>query len=93
MVLALGDRRTGRRRDLSSLRVLTSAAAPLSTDLARACARRLGCRVKQAFGMTEIGGGTHIARRRRPREPDRPESIGPALPGVECRVVDPETGD
>jgi acyl-CoA synthetase (AMP-forming)/AMP-acid ligase II len=75
--------------DLSSLRLLTSAAAPLDPDLARACARRIGCRVKQAYGLSEVGGATHIA----PDDgPDRPESIGPALPGVECRVVDPETG-
>jgi acyl-CoA synthetase (AMP-forming)/AMP-acid ligase II len=39
--------------------------------------------------MTELAGGTHIA----PDDgPDRPNSIGPALPGIECRVVDPETG-
>ena len=75
--------------DLSALRLITSAAAPLSADLARACARRLGCRVKQAYGLTEVSGGTHIA----PDDgPDRPESIGPALPGVECRVVEPGVG-
>src|SRR2546430_17393144 len=72
--------------DLSALRLITSAAAPLSSDLARACARRLGCRVKQAYGMTEVSGGTHIA----PDDgPDRPESIRPALPGVEGRIVEP----
>lgn len=39
--------------------------------------------------MTELGGGTHIA----PDDgPDRPDCIGPALPGVECRVVDYLTG-
>jgi acyl-CoA synthetase (AMP-forming)/AMP-acid ligase II len=75
--------------DLSTLRLLTSAAAPLGADLARACAGRLGCRVKQAYGMTELSGGTHIAP---DAGPDRPDSIGPALPGVECRVVDPGTG-
>jgi acyl-CoA synthetase (AMP-forming)/AMP-acid ligase II len=75
--------------DLSTLRLLTSAAAPLGADLARACARRLGCRVKQAYGMTEVSGGTHIAP---DAGPDRPDSIGPALPGVECRIVDPRTG-
>jgi acyl-CoA synthetase (AMP-forming)/AMP-acid ligase II/NAD(P)-dependent dehydrogenase (short-subunit alcohol dehydrogenase family) len=75
--------------DLSSLEALTSGAAPLGADLARACARRLGCRVTQAFGMTELGGGTHIA----PIDgPDRPDSVGPALPGIEWRVVDPDTG-
>jgi acyl-CoA synthetase (AMP-forming)/AMP-acid ligase II len=91
MVLALATAELAGDCDLSSLRLLTSAAAPLSTDLARTCARRLGCRVKQLFGMTEVGGGTHIPPDG-PGSPDRPESIGPALPGVECRVVDPETG-
>jgi acyl-CoA synthetase (AMP-forming)/AMP-acid ligase II len=75
--------------DLSTLRVITSAAAPLGADLARACTRRIGCRVKQAYGMTEVSGGTHIAP---DTGPDRPDSVGPALPGVECRIVDPGTG-
>jgi acyl-CoA synthetase (AMP-forming)/AMP-acid ligase II len=65
--------------DLASLRLLTSAAAPLGADLARTCAQRLGCRVKQAYGMTEVSGGTHIAP---DAGPDRPDSIGPALPGA-----------
>ncbi len=89
MVLGLATTELADSYDLASLRVLTSGAAPLSADLAGACARRLGCRVKQAYGLTEIGGGSHIA-------PDdgaeRLDSIGPALPGVECRVVDPESG-
>ena len=89
MVLGLATSDLVDDYDLSSLRLLTSAAAPLGGDLARACARRVGCRVKQAYGMTELSGGTHIA----PDDgPDRPESIGPALPGIECRVVSPETG-
>ncbi|MDP9440973.1 MAG: AMP-binding protein [Actinomycetota bacterium] len=75
---------------LSSLRVITSAAAPLGADVARRCSQRLACRVKQAYGMTELGGGTHFA-------PDEGEerlgSVGPALPGVECRVVDCSTGE
>jgi acyl-CoA synthetase (AMP-forming)/AMP-acid ligase II len=89
MVLGLATAATVDDYDLSSLRLLTSAAAPLGADLARACAQRLGCRIKQAYGMTEVSGGTHIA----PDDgPDRPDSIGPALPGVECRIVDPGTG-
>jgi len=89
IVHALATSQAFEASDLASLRVITSGAAPLSPDIARACARRLGCRVKQGYGMTETCGGTHFA----PDDgPDRPESIGPALPGVECRVVDPETG-
>jgi acyl-CoA synthetase (AMP-forming)/AMP-acid ligase II len=89
MVLGLATADAVEDYDLSALSLITSAAAPLSAGLARACARRIGCRVKQAYGMTEVSGGTHIS----PDEgPDRPESIGPALPGVEWRIVDPVTG-
>lgn len=76
--------------DLSSLRLITSAAAPLGPDVALRCAQRLACRVKQAYGMTELGGGTHFG----PDEgEERPGSVGPALPGVEWRVVDCATGE
>lgn len=89
MVLGLAASDLIDSHDVSSLRVLTCGAAPLGADLARACAQRIGCRVKQAYGLTEIAGGSHIA----PDDgPDRPDSIGPALPGVECRVVDSESG-
>ena len=88
IILALASSEIVDDYDLSSLRVLTVAAAPLSADRARACARRIGCRVKQGYGMTELGGGTHVA----PDDgPDQPDSIGPALPGVECRVIDLDT--
>ena len=74
--------------DLSSLRMITCAAASLRGELARALAARTGCRIKQGYGMTETSGGTHLA----PDDgPDRPESVGPPLPGVECRVVEPGT--
>jgi acyl-CoA synthetase (AMP-forming)/AMP-acid ligase II len=75
--------------DVSSLQLLTSGAAPLGYDLARRCAERLGCRVKQAYGLTETGGASHVAP---DNGPERPESIGKALPGVECRVTDAATG-
>jgi acyl-CoA synthetase (AMP-forming)/AMP-acid ligase II len=89
IVLALAKDPAVERYDLSSLRVVTSAAAPLGEELARQCAERLGCRVKQAYGMTELGGGTHFG----PDDGDeRPDSIGRPLPGVESRVVDGTTG-
>jgi acyl-CoA synthetase (AMP-forming)/AMP-acid ligase II len=90
ILLALAKHPAVDRYDVSSLRVIMSAAAPLGAELARACAKRLGCRVKQGFGMTELGGATHVAP---DRGRDDPESIGPALPGVECRVVDVVTGE
>jgi acyl-CoA synthetase (AMP-forming)/AMP-acid ligase II len=88
IVLALARHPAVPGYDLSSLRLITSGAAPLGAALAAECARRLGCRIKQIYGMTELGG-THFV-------PDtgggNAESVGPLLPGVEARVVDPATG-
>ena len=89
IVLALAKRPEVDRYDLSSLRVIASGAAPLGLDLARAYAERLGCRVKQGYGMTELGGASHLAP---DTGPDDPESIGSAIPGVQCRVADIATG-
>jgi acyl-CoA synthetase (AMP-forming)/AMP-acid ligase II len=75
--------------DLSSLRLITSGAAPLGAVLADECARRLGCRVKQAYGMTELGGATHVV----PDAGGGPaQSVGPLLPGAQARVIDCGTG-
>jgi acyl-CoA synthetase (AMP-forming)/AMP-acid ligase II len=87
IVLALARHPAASDYDTSTLRLITSAAAPLSPDLARACARRLGCTVNQAYGMTEIGWSHAM-----PDDADDPECIGTALPGTECRVIDPATG-
>src|SRR5690606_25289955 len=46
--------------DRSSLRTIISGAAPLSADVAEACARRLGCVVKQGYGLTDTSPVTHI---------------------------------
>jgi acyl-CoA synthetase (AMP-forming)/AMP-acid ligase II len=88
VVLALAKDPIVERYDLSSLRVLKSGAAPLDGDLARTCAGRLRCRVNQGYGMTEAVACTFA-----PDEgPDKPESVGPPAPGVECRIVDWATG-
>jgi acyl-CoA synthetase (AMP-forming)/AMP-acid ligase II len=75
--------------DLSSLRLITSGAAPLGAALAGECAQRLGCRVKQGYGMTEFGGATHFV-------PDTgggdASSVGPLLPGAQARVIDCASG-
>jgi acyl-CoA synthetase (AMP-forming)/AMP-acid ligase II len=90
IVLALAKQPMVDHYDLSSLRVITSAAAPLGRELAQACAERLGCKIKQAYGMTELGGGAHFAP---DTGRDDPESVGLALPGVESRVVGTITGE
>ena len=66
-----------------------SGAAPLGAELAEKVAERLDCDVIQGYGMTETSPVTHVIR----PENNKPGSIGPAIPGTECRLVDPETGE
>ncbi|HYX41841.1 MAG TPA: AMP-binding protein, partial [Pyrinomonadaceae bacterium] len=70
------------RYDLSSLKTIFSGAAPLSAEVARECAARLGCHIKQGYGMTETAPGTHMS----PHDPDnvRCDSIGWCVPNMEC---------
>ena len=46
--------------DLSSLHTLTSAAAPLDEELAKAVAARLGCRIVQVYGMSELSPASYV---------------------------------
>ena len=70
--------------DLSQLREIGWGAAPLSEAVAQACRERLGCRVKQGYGLTEA-----TPMHRVPSEgEDRPGSAGPVAPNTETKVVD-----
>jgi len=74
--------------DLSSLRIIMSAAAPLGADVAGAVSARLGCAVIQGYGMTELSPLTHVVPHRSPR----PGAVGVSAPNTVTRIVDPETG-
>ncbi|HET6165953.1 MAG TPA: AMP-binding protein [Marmoricola sp.] len=77
-------------RDLSSLRSVFSAAAPLGADLAASTARLLGCPVTQGYGMTELSPASHLGRFA-DREPVA-GSVGVVVPSTEVRLVDPVSG-
>lgn len=76
--------------DMTSLRLVISGAAPLGAELEKELSTRLGkqASVAQAFGLTESSPTTHYC----PIATPRPGSIGPLLPMMRGRVVDPETG-
>ena len=90
VVLALAKSPLVDRYDLSRLKTIFSAAAPLGAETARACAERLACFVKQGYGMTEASPATHMA----PHEPEsmRHGSVGQCVPNTECKIVDGVTG-
>src|SRR6185295_1311795 len=68
IILALAKHPLVDKFDLSSLRSISSGAAPLGSDVAEACATRLGCIVKQGYGMTETSPVTHAT----PDEKNKP---------------------
>ncbi|HEX8852298.1 MAG TPA: AMP-binding protein, partial [Pyrinomonadaceae bacterium] len=90
VVLALTSHPTVDDYDLSKLKTIFSAAAPLGEEVARACAGRLGCVVKQGYGMTEASPATHMTP---PLEGwTKYGSVGLCVPNMECRIIDVETG-
>ena len=91
IILALAKDPRVEGHDLSSLSWINSGAAPLSAELADACATRLGCSVVQGYGLTETSPVTHAVPVERAQ--NRPGSIGPPIPGTACKVVDPLSGD
>ncbi|MEV6292290.1 4-coumarate--CoA ligase family protein [Streptomyces sp. NPDC051896] len=87
IVLALAKHPAVARYDLSGLKYVISAAAPLDAQLARACAQRLGLPpIGQAYGMTELSPGTHVVPLDRLH--DAPAgTVGRLIAGTEMRIV------
>ncbi len=77
--------------DTSSIRVIFSGAAPLDEELGRAVARRLGCTVRQGYGMSEMSPVSHTIPEDRDDIPLG--TVGVTLPNMECKIVDPATGE
>ncbi|MFG2815566.1 4-coumarate--CoA ligase family protein [Streptomyces sp. NPDC048410] len=87
IVLALAKHPSVARYDLSSLKYVLSAAAPLDATLAAACADRLGLPpLGQAYGMTELSPGTHVVPLAELRAAP-PGTVGRLIAGTEMRIV------
>ncbi|MDQ1660942.1 MAG: hypothetical protein QOJ68_922, partial [Blastococcus sp.] len=104
IVLALAKHPLVDSFDLSSLRTITSGAAPLDESLALSAEERLrkgagtGVTVSQGYGMTELSPVSHTTpeKGKGPRgdEYEVPKgSVGYAIPNTECRLIDPSTGE
>jgi len=77
--------------DLSSLKMIFCGAAPLGVDLSRECMARVGCGIRQGYGMTETSPVTHSSP---PNPADmKLGAVGTAAPNTECKLVDPASGE
>jgi acyl-CoA synthetase (AMP-forming)/AMP-acid ligase II len=92
MVLGLAQAAEVDEYDLSSMHTAICGAAPLDEELASRAEERIGCVIRQGYGMTEAGPGTHCAY-------DEVFTSTPAgaagqlLPDTEARLVDPVSGE
>ncbi|HEY0637044.1 MAG TPA: 4-coumarate--CoA ligase family protein [Pseudonocardiaceae bacterium] len=77
--------------DLSCVDIIFSGAAPLDADLAEAVGKRLGCRMRQGYGMTELSPLSHSIPI--DRDDISPGTVGVLVPNMEARLVDPATGE
>src|SRR6185503_14540755 len=91
IVLALSKSPVVDNYKLPKLHTIFSGAAPLGEDLTRACMDRLGCSVRQGYGMTETSPVTHSSPA--PPWPVKFGSVGVPAPNTECKIVDLETGE
>lgn len=90
IVLQLARNPVIEKYDLSSLKIIFCGAAPLGEELSRECIKRIGCSIRQGYGMTETSPVTHSS----PADPAQMKhgSVGPPAPNTECKLIDPATG-
>jgi len=91
MLVAMIDHPDFRRRDLSSLRSVSSGGAVVPADLVRHIEAALGVQVTIVFGQTETCG---LISQTEPADAaeDKAETLGRPIPQLAVRVVDPATG-
>ncbi|NHN42912.1 benzoate-CoA ligase family protein [Halorubellus sp. JP-L1] len=76
--------------DLSSLRMGVSAGEPLPPSTYEKAREQLGIELSDGIGTTEM---LHIFISHRLSDEMDPTATGYPVPGYECRVVDPDTGE
>lgn len=76
-------------RSHPSLRLWVSGSAPLSAATFERFRERFGAEILERYGMTECG----FVLSAQLQGPRRPGAVGVPLPGVDVRLIDPESAD
>lgn len=87
MYNALAMSKDASPEDVAHMRLLVSGGEPLPDAVLERFEEKFGKTICEGYGMTEMSPATHCCT---PGQRKR-YSVGPPLPGVEQRIVDPET--
>jgi 4-coumarate--CoA ligase len=87
IVLGLAKHPIVANYDISSLRSIVSAAAPLGKQLQEELCQKLKVNIRQGYGMTELSPVTHIV----PIDAMRLGSVGLLVPNCVVKIIDVDT--
>ncbi|MEM6705501.1 MAG: AMP-binding protein [Acidobacteriota bacterium] len=92
MLIAMMEQPDFASRDLGSLQFICSGGSTVPADLVRRIEEQLGVQFSIIYGQTEASPGITLMK---PDDMphDKSETLGPVLPQIEMKVIDPESGD
>jgi long-chain acyl-CoA synthetase len=94
MLARIADHPDLPKRDLSSLQTVTYGASPMPEDLVITLTTAMpGVGFVNTFGQTETLGGITLSTPEDHHHPTHRTSVGKLVPGVQIRIVDPDTDD
>ena len=88
MVVGMNNFPGVEKYDLTSLRFAVSAAAPLAPEVQQRFEDITGCKIVEAYGLTETSPTATMD----PIESPRDNSVGVPIPDTDVKIVDLETG-
>ncbi len=93
MFIAMFNHEDFAKTDFSHMRTGIMAGANCPADLMRRAAEEMNMReIISVYGQTEASPGCTMGEVNEDLD-HRVETVGSAFPGVECKIIDPETGD
>ena len=91
MLIAMMEHPTLESRDLSSISTVCSGGSTVPAPLVQRIEASLGVDFSIIYGQTEASPGITLVKLEDSPE-DKANTLGPAMPQVEMKVIDPETG-